>query len=163
MTMDLCMCMWYLNPLVLFPKESSPPVRINPRVWFKVLTVDSIPADALSFWASPEHLAPSTAFTTTKHVLYNFKKYRQTDSHSLCHNSGNPAQRPTAEECLCYPWLQPGAAAFLNHKVPLSVLDRLVKYDSRIWGSKDWVPGSARQCQTVPCIGKILCHVRRSW
>ena len=50
---------------------------------------------------------------------------------------GNSAQRPTAEECLCYPWLQTASTPFLHHAVPLSVLELLVKYDARICSSKD--------------------------
>ncbi|CAK9095238.1 Calcium-dependent protein kinase 27 [Durusdinium trenchii] len=80
-----------------------------------------------------------------KAVVYDIEwsnlRHASAQAEALCSRmlESNPAQRPTAEECLCYPWLQPGAAAFLNHKVPLSVLDRLVKYDSRIWGSKELV------------------------
>lgn len=34
---------------------------------------------------------------------------------------GNSAQRPSAEECLCYQWLQPGRTTLCN-VVPMPVL-----------------------------------------
>ena len=60
-----------------------------------------------------------------------------------------PKQRPTAQECLCYPWLQP-ESPFLSTPVSLLVLERLAQYDARIHGSQKVVTQVIRELSQGP-------------
>lgn len=72
-------------------------------------------------------------------IEWSHLRHASAQAEALCSRmlESNPAQRPTADECLCYPWLQPGATSVLCNVVPTTVFERLLQYDARIRGSKE--------------------------
>jgi len=81
-------------------------------------------------------------------------RHASAQAEALCSGmlESNSAQRPSAEECLCYQWLQPGRTTLCN-VVPMPVLERLLHYDARIRGSKE-VAGNV---MTQLSSGRISC------
>ncbi|CAJ1438475.1 unnamed protein product [Effrenium voratum] len=83
---------------------------------------------------------PFTAPEASGHLRVDWSSLRHASAQAeaLCSRmlESNPAQRPTAAECLRYPWLQ---ETNFCKMVPLPVLDRLVKYDARVHESKETV------------------------
>lgn len=108
-------------------------------------------------FGGPFHPPAKSAFYD---IEWSHLRHASAQAEALCSRmlESNPAQRPTADECLCYPWLQPGATAGLCNVVPKPVFERLLQYDARIRGSKEVANEVMKQlsCSKISCASSVF-------